>query len=168
MDFLDVHQTRYLLQWWSPTKLRFFSRIWSDVSRAKKTLPICANPLSMIAALERTRVETQHPLTGEGCYGNRKRKPLSATKRPGEALSFAVPRRDTGPARPGGQTRETRKLQQVLARVRLAQVCRVAPSNRFRLEADVSRDVVVLARMVGSPWLFSALGRCLGAACLFR
>lgn len=122
----------------------------------------------MIAALERTRVETQHPLTGEGCYGNRKRKPLSATKRPGEALSFAVPRRDTGPARPGGQTRETRKLQQVLARVRLAQVCRVAPSNRFRLEADVSRDVVVLARMVGSPWLFSALGRCLGAACLFR
>ena len=102
MDFLDVHQTRYLLQWWSPTKLRFFSRIWSDVSRAKKTLPICANPLSMIAALGRTRVETQHPLTGEGCYGNRKRKPALRNQKTRRGFVFRSSTKGYGTGTPRG------------------------------------------------------------------
>ena len=71
---------------------------------------------------------------------------------------------EMGPARSGGQTRTTRKLQQVLARVRLALVGRVALSNRFRLEADVPR---MSWCWPVSPCLFSALGRSLGRRVCF-
>ncbi len=75
---------------------------------------------SSIAALERTRVETQHPLTGEGCYGALHRKD------PARLWLSRFPRRDTRRAR---AQRGRRERHQVLARVRLFLVGRVAPSN---------------------------------------